>query len=401
VEYIVAASALIWICILIAPWRPWSVRERLESEEITVSDTLGDLTVLIPARNEAECVQRAVTSAIRQGPGVSVLVIDDQSDDDTAAMARSAGQGRAAVIAGSPLPSGWTGKLWALEQGRLHAQTKFLLLLDADIELNPGIISTMRRKMKREKLHFISLMVELRMKSFWEKLLMPAFIFFFKLLYPFRISNSGSRLVSAAAGGCILLETRVLSEIGGFAAIKDALIDDCALAKKVKEKGFRAWIGLTRSARSLRAYDELGTIWKMVERTAFTQLHYSVSLLVFLTAIMLTAFWAPLAHLALTPMSKGSVVALIAIGAMVASYLPTLIYYGMTGWWSLLLPFIGALYLAMTWTSAIRYAQGRRSEWKGRAYHRAGQPRSPTTPHGRSGGRVEEESVRRHNNHVI
>ncbi len=369
-DYLVIASALIWISILLAPWRPWSVRERLESDDAEGQDALDDVTVLIPARNEAETIGAAVASAMVQGAGISVIVIDDQSRDGTAQIARQAGEERVTVVAGEPLPSGWTGKLWALEQGRRYARTDLLLLMDADIELDPGIVAAMRRKMKTEQIRFVSLMVRLRMRSFWEKLLMPAFIFFFKLLYPFRIANSRSRLVAAAAGGCILMEAVVLREIGGFEAIKDAIIDDCALAGKVKAKGFRAWIGVTRSARSLRPYDDLATIWKMVERTAFTQLHYSTLLLIVLTAIMLTAFWAPLAHLIIDPFSTVSLAALAALVAMLACYVPTLTFYGMSRLWSVALPFIGALYLSMTWTSAVRYAMGRRSEWKGRAYHR-------------------------------
>ena len=243
------------------------------------------------------------------------------------------------------------------------------MLLDADIELDPGLIVSLRKKMQKDNIQFISLMVRLRMNSFWERLLMPAFVYFFKLLYPFRVSNSKSRFVAAAAGGCILMETKVLSEIGGFQAIKQALIDDCALAREVKSKGFRTWIGLTRSAHSFRAYSSLSTIWKMVERTAFTQLHYSWTLLLFLTALMLTAFCAPVIYVAFWPLSE-AYPGLLALGAMVVSYIPTLRFYKIPKWWAITLPFTGFLYLCMTWSSAIMYARGERSYWKGRSYRK-------------------------------
>jgi hopene-associated glycosyltransferase HpnB len=271
------------------------------------------------------------------------------------------------IITGQPLPPGWSGKVWALEQGRAYVDTGLILLLDADIELAPGLVQTLCDKIKSEGLDMVSLMAQLRMVGFWERLLMPAFIFFFKLLYPFRLSNSPSRRVAAAAGGCILIRTCFIEVIGGFASIKGALIDDCALAMQVKSWGGKTWIGLTHSAQSLRSYTRLATIWNMVARTAFTQLQYSAALLLLCSAIMVIAFFIPLLGLS-APSDQAVLLSASTLAIMMFSYVPTLRYYGLSSAWSLALPGVGLLYLMMTWTSAVRYMLGERSQWKGRLY---------------------------------
>jgi hopene-associated glycosyltransferase HpnB len=205
------------------------------------------------------------------------------------------------------------------------------------------------------------------MVSPWEKLLMPAFIYFFKLLYPFRLSNSANPKVAAAAGGCILIRTDMLKAIGGFDAIRGELIDDCALARKVKAMGGRTWIGLTHSAISLRAYDRIGVIWKMVARNAFHQLRYSNILLLLLTGVMVLMFGTPVAGL-LFPSVKAALLSLCGFTAMMIGYIPTLKFYHLNWKWAFLMPLIGMLFLAMTWTSAIRFWRGKGAVWKGRAY---------------------------------
>ncbi|MGH8507169.1 MAG: glycosyltransferase, partial [Gammaproteobacteria bacterium] len=358
-------SYLIWIGILLAPWRPWRTDESLDGAAGADVD-LGDVTVLIPARNEAAVIQPTLNALARQGRGFRVVLIDDQSDDDTVAKALAADIDGLEILRGEPLPPGWSGKLWALEQGRVVVRSALTLLLDADIALQTGILAALRAKMKHEGNHLMSLMVELRMQGWWEKLLMPAFVFFFKLLYPFRLSNLPSnRYVAAAAGGCILVETRVLEAIGGFAAIKAELIDDCALARAVKVKGFKTWLGLTRSASSLRAYTSLASIWNMVARTAYTQLRYSLNLLLLCTGMMLLAFCVPAAGI-LAASGWDRVFSIVPIVLAMASYQPTLKYYQQSRAWALTLPIIGLLYVAMTWSSAIRYWSGERSQWKGR-----------------------------------
>ncbi len=357
----------LWVIILLLPWRPGSTREFLDGEPDDCNEDLSNITVLIPARNEAEVIQATLAGVMAQGREVKVILVDDQSEDQTAALAGEMFETDLKIISGRPLPDGWSGKLWALHQGFQQVDTPLVLLLDADIELKPGILSRLRREMMERKIHLISLMAYLRMVSPWEKLLMPAFIYFFKLLYPFRLSNSDFPWVAAAAGGCILLRTDMLKAIGGFSAIRGQLIDDCALARKVKSTGGRTWIGLTHSAISLRAYDRPGVIWSMVARTAFHQLHYSITLLLLLTGVMILMFGLPVAGL-LFPSVTAGILSLCALIAMMLGYIPTLKFYNLSWKWAFLMPLIGLLFLAMTWTSAIRFWQGKGAEWKGRAY---------------------------------
>lgn len=355
---------LLWLGLILAPWQPWRVRECLEAT-VTENAFLEDITVLIPARNEASVIGQTLKNLRQQGEGFRIIVIDDNSTDDTAAIARQEG---AETLPAGPLAAGWAGKLWALEQGRKSTHTPLILLLDADIALQPGTLAAMARKLQGEKLQLVSLMAWLRMVSPWERLLMPAFIFFFKLLYPFRLANSSWNRFAAAAGGCILVEASSLERIGGFASLREALIDDCTLASRIKGTGGRTWIGLTHAAKSLRTYDSLDEIWNMVARSAFTQLRYSTGLLLLCSVLMGFAFGLPLASLAGSPTVR--LFGLLALITMMASYLPTLRYYRRSAWWCLTLPIIAGFFLAMTWSSAIRYWRGERSRWKDRVYQR-------------------------------
>lgn len=357
---------LMWLSVCLLPWRPWSTHPRLEVSRDDL-DALDDVTALIPARNEAELVGSTLRAVLNQGSGLRAVLIDDSSDDGTAAVARSLGDARLRVIPAPPAPPGWSGKLWALEQGLALVDTPLTLLLDADITLSPGLVPTLRRHLQDQRLTLASLFVELRMHSVWERLLVPAFGYFFRLLYPFRLSNTPGRRAAAAAGGCILVETAALRRLGGFAAFHDALIDDCELARRVKAGGGRTWIGLTRSARSRRAYPTLASLWDLVARCAYTELGYSLPRLALCTLLMLLAFCAPVAGL-FAPNIVARLIGAGALAAMMMSYLPTLRYYGRGIAWALALPAIGALYLAMTWSSAVRYWRGTRSRWKGRAY---------------------------------
>ncbi len=365
VTALVAASALMWLAVLLIPWRPWSSQPFLDAQ--SGGDNLSDVTVLIPARNEAAVIRQTLAALKAQGRNLSVVVVDDQSADGTVELTRKVWADRLTIIPGAPLPSGWSGKLWALEQGREHVTTPLVLLMDADIELRPGIIGSLREHMQRHGVAFISLMAAPMMSNFWEKLLMPAFVYFFKLLYPFRLSNSAKSKVAAAAGGCILMQSPLLDEIGGFAAIKDELIDDCSLARRIKSKGHKTWIGMTHSVCSIRPYQQFGQIWNMVTRTAFTQLHYSIGLLLACTAVMVLAFGMPVAGLFFTS-DAARYLALAACAAMALSYYPTLKFYGRSAVWVLGLPLIGMLYLAMTWNSALRFFRGERARWKDRSY---------------------------------
>jgi len=368
-NYLAAIGAFIWLAILLLPWRPWDTREVMDSTSASSDADLSDVTVLIPARNEAEVIGTTLSCLKNQGHDLEIVVVDDRSTDGTVAAAQTSGMRSLRIISGEPLPADWSGKLWALEQGFRHVNTPFALLLDADIELQPGIVQALRQKMRGNHLHLVSLMAQMRMVNFWERLLMPAFVYFFKMLYPFRLSNSSFTRVAAAAGGCILLEIRLIEEIGGFKAIRNELIDDCALARRVKSLGYRTWIGLTHSVHSLRSYENLAGIWNMVARTAFCQLRYSAMLLIGTTTIMLLVFWLPVAGL-FFPAAGAKIISAFALGALLLTYLPTLKFYGRSGGWVLALPFIATFYLVMTWSSAIRYWVGSGSPWKGRFYAR-------------------------------
>ena len=235
---LVAVSALLWVGFALLPWRPWSNQEVLDAMEGDNEDTaLDEITVLIPARNEAEVIQQTLQSVIEQGPGLKIVLIDDHSEDATVEKARHITNSNLRIVQSLPLPAGWSGKLWALEQGRQNVTTPYTLLLDADIKLARGIVKALKEKMHQQGIAFISLMAAPSMSGSWEKLLMPAFVHFFKVLYPFERVNSHGTRVAAAAGGCILVETRMLDQIGGFESIKSAVIDDCALARRIKLQG--------------------------------------------------------------------------------------------------------------------------------------------------------------------
>ena len=366
-------GAVVWLGILISPWQPWRNRERFAVDDWEIENTdLRQATVLIPARNEAKFIGSVLAALGKQGDGLAIILIDDRSDDGTVEAARRAAPENCnlLIVAGAPLPSGWAGKMWALEQGLAHVKTPLVLLLDADISLACGTLPALIKAKQAKGVAFFSLMVALDMRGFWQALLMPAFVYFFKLLYPFHLSNRRSRLIAAGAGGCILTERQILLSIGGFAAIKDAIIDDCSLARAVKNNGGRTWIGLSHSARSLRPYTGLSEVWQMVSRSAFTQLRHSILLLLFCTAIFALACGIPPLILIAVPVVAAKLIAATALTFMVISYFPTLSYYRMSGFLAFAMPLIGMLYLAMTWSSAFDYWRGRRSLWKGRVYSR-------------------------------
>ena len=356
----------IWIAILVLPWRPWSTRESLDVETSELHRDLSDITVLIPARNEAENIANTLKALKDQGKGLHVIVIDDQSTDNTQEMAQASELDNLSIIAGQELQQGWSGKLWALEQGRQLVSSRYTLLLDADISLAPGLIATALKKVEQEKLQMLSLMAFLKMETPWEKWLMPAFIFFFKLLYPFHLANKEKSRFAAAAGGFILLETDTLEKLGGFHCIKDALIDDCSLAAQIKKAGHKTWTGLTHSAISTRSYNDLASIWQMVTRTAYTQLFYSPLLLLVCTLLMCAAFILPLCGIFQT--NDVLLYAVLTMMIQVFCYWPTIEYYSLSKYWVLGLPFAGILYLLMTWHSAYQHYFAKGATWKGRHY---------------------------------
>ncbi len=367
-EVLSALAAVIWLITALLPWQPWRIKEVLETDGQNQRD-LSDITVVIPARNEADVIVDTLRALKLQGQGLSIILVDDESTDGTAEFAQTAGLDNLLIIRSSDLPTGWTGKLWAQEQGLQEVNTALVLLLDADIHLDPGILGYLKAKRDVDDLQFVSLMAMLRVDSFWEKMLMPAFIYFFKMLYPFALSNEPASKVAAAAGGCILVDADALRTIGGMNAIKGAVIDDCTLAKEIKQAGYKTWVGVTHGVISQRPYASLAGIWDMVARTAFTQLFYSNSLLLVCTMLMLLMYLLPVYGMIFFTGSAwfySVFAALITLGL----YLPTLRYYSLNSAWALCMPAIAGLYLLMTWTSAIRYWRGERSRWKGRIYQK-------------------------------
>ncbi len=372
-----ALALLAWVGVLIAPQQAHRLREWLDAD-VEAPTNLSAVTVLIPARDEAEMIGHVVKALAAQGQGLAAIVVDDQSSDGTGAVAMSAAAGSPAalelrVLRGEPLPPGWAGKLWALEQGQKLVDRPFVLLLDADIELQPHFVPTLLREAQRLNASLVSIMAELHCTAFWERLLTPAFVFFFKLLYPFAWSNDPRRRTAAAAGGCMLIRTEALRAIGGFAAIRGALIDDCTLAAALKRAAPPIWLGVSRSVRSLRAYPALGDFWAMVSRSAFTQLRYSNALLLLTSLLMLVMLVAPVA--AVVALAAGGA-ALPLVGAaawiaMSAAYFPVVHFYRLRPYWALTLPVAAALFLVMTWTSAVRYWRGSHGNWKNRSYDRS------------------------------
>ncbi len=361
---VIACAA--WAVILLLPWRPWSTRERLAPANRPRS--LASVTVLIPARNEADVIQHTLTALAAQGPGLTVIVLDDRSSDDTAARARQTHLPGATlkVLDGEPKPPGWAGKLWALQQAQQHVATPYVLLLDADIALQPGVLVALLEKMEGAGLGLVSVMARLPANGAWERLLVPAYVYFFKMLYPFaRVNQTGSR-VAAAAGGCVLLRQQALVRAGGFAAIAGELIDDCALAARVKAAGFAIWLGLSEAVASQRGYPRLADFWHMVARSAFTELGYSTVRLMLCTLLMALLFLAP----ALSVLSLGAAApwGAAAFALMMLCYLPMVRFYELTALWTATLPVAALLFLAMTWSSAWSYWRGTRALWKNRAY---------------------------------
>lgn len=339
---------------------------------------LPSVAALVPARDEAAHIAATVHALGRQTyqGHFRIIVIDDASRDQTAARAREAAvalQHPVEVIAADPLPAGWSGKLHALHCGARHLAATggadLVWLSDADIVHGPDVLAALvaQHKAGGGAFDLVSVMVQLHCRTLWERLLVPAFIFFFQMLYPFRaIANPKSR-VAGAAGGCILVSQRVLDGIGGFGALRGALIDDCTLAARIKQAGGRLWLGFNASSLSLRRTQGLAPLWRMVARTAFTQLHHSTLLLLGTMVALAIIFLAPPVLLVVghggTALMAGSAWAM-----MTLAYRPTLRRYGLATGHGLLLPVASLLYVLMTLDSARRHWLGQGAIWKGRAY---------------------------------
>ena len=370
-----AAAASIWLYLLVFRGRFWLLGER-EDRCAPSAPTLWPSTVaVIPARDEAELLPRTLASLLDQAyPGsFRIIVVDDQSSDGTpdaarAAAAASGASDRVEIIDSEPLPPGWTGKLWALSQGIAHAQRAspdFILLTDADIAYGAGALARLVARACAGRLVLTSVMVKLRCASAAETLLIPAFVFFFRMLYPFQWVNQPTARTAAAAGGCMLIRTEALAAAGGVAAIRAALIDDCALGARLKGQG-PIWLGLSDSVRSLRAYPRFADVGDMVTRSAYAQLRYSPLLLLICVAAMALVYLAPPA-LAVMTTGSSSLLGAAAWAAMVLAFAPISVFYGRSPAWGVALPAIATLYLAFTIRSAVEHKRGRGGMWKGRA----------------------------------
>ena len=322
------------------------------------------VAIIVPARNEAASVARAVASLAAQDYAgrFHIFLADDASTDGTAARARAAASAdRLTVIRAAPLAQGWTGKLWAMQEA-IRAASAFApdsyLFTDADIVHEAGNLSALvaRAQAGRE---LVSYMATLHCRTAAERLLAPAFVYFFFLLYPPAwIRNPRSR-AAGAAGGCILIARAALERIGGLEAIRGEMIDDCALARAVKRSGGRLWLGLSRETHSLREYGTFGEMRQMISRTAFAQLRYSYAMLAATVLGLLFAFLLPLA------LPPGGTVAW---ALMSMTWIPALRYYGLPAWQAPLLPLVALFYLGATVHSAVAHARGRGGAWKGRTF---------------------------------
>ncbi|MEO0409035.1 MAG: glycosyltransferase [Cyanobacteria bacterium P01_A01_bin.135] len=390
-----ALPLLIWLYLLLARGGFWQPQPQLEVTATALpplsgaaSDKPPRVQVVIPARNEADALPHSLPSLLGQDyPGeLSILLVDDHSTDGTAAIAQGCAEASAiplTVLPAAPLPPGWTGKLWALHQGSEHVLADeahpqdYLLFTDADICHSPQSIGQLVTLAESRRLQMASVMVRLRCESAWERLLIPAFVFFFQKLYPFRWSNNPQRRTAAAAGGCVLLRREALQRIGGVAAIRDALIDDCALAAAVKHTGaddppfYPIWLGLSNRIVSLRPYPSLQSIWDMVARTAYTQLHYSPLLLLgSVLGMGLVYLSSPFSLIVglLTGQWLLALLGLLGWGMMTLAYWPMVRFYHCAPGYAAALPTIALLYMLMTLDSARRHWQGAGGAWKGRTY---------------------------------
>jgi hopene-associated glycosyltransferase HpnB len=368
--YVALLSLVVWLYLVLAHGRFWSSTPELQPAMPT---ELPEVDIVIPARDEAETIGAVIASLLAQDYAgrFRITLVDDNSTDGTAARAGTAPN--LTVLTGKPKAEGWSGKLWALSQGMAVSRAPVLLFVDADIVHDPRHLSCLVARLvePRRRVEMVSEMVRLNCSSFAEKALVPAFVYFFQMLYPFAKVNDPRSGVAAAAGGTVLIRREALERIGGIAAIRNALIDDVTLAKAVKRSGRASgaaiYLGHSGLATSVRPYPGWRDLWDMITRTAFTQLRYSAVLLL-LTVMGLTLVWlVPTAQM-LFGQGWARLAGLAAFLLATLSYLPTLARYRRSPLWALALPLIATFYMAATVGSAVNYWLGRGARWKNRAY---------------------------------
>ena len=372
-------SLAIWLMLVFARGNFWQARETddLLPPFGTDAGRIRRIVAIVPARDEADVIARCVTSLLQQrcSADFRVVVVDDQSGDGTGDIARRAAQevgaaDRLTVVRASNPPPGWTGKINAMRAGLAHVDSAgepapdYVWFTDADIEHAPDVLSRLLGGAERDGLVLVSLMAELACVSRAERWLVPAFVYFFDMLYPFAWVNDPKKRTAAAAGGCMLVNRQALDRAGGLEAIRDALIDDCALGAAMKKTG-PIFLGLTHRVKSLRPYPEFSDIRRMVVRSAYAELRYSPLRLAGATAGMAVTFLAAPVLAGHSDPATG-LAALTAYALMALSFRPMLRRYGLGGWRGLLLPAVAALYMAFTLKSAFAHARGRGGAWKGR-----------------------------------
>lgn len=370
---------LIWLCLLFARGGFWRVSRHLSQP--ADQQTSYRIAVVVPARNEAEVIGQSLRSLLEQHGSNSthIFLVDDGSSDGTAEAAQQAAaqvnkSSSLTVIQGSPPPSGWTGKLWAVQQGIELAHgfnPDFFLLTDADILHDSDNLARLVAIAESGPYDLASFMVKLHCRTIAEKFLIPAFIFFFFKLYPPSWISDPDHKTAGAAGGSILIRPAALERAGGIAAIRSEIIDDCALARVVKRNGGRLWLGLTDATRSLRAYDTVAEIERMIARTAFNQLGHSAWMLLLAVTGLTAVYLLPL--VLLLSSHRPLPIALGATGwlLMTLAYLPMIRFYRLSPFWALTLPCAAIFYLGATVHSAVKFWAGRGGEWKDRAQDRA------------------------------
>jgi hopene-associated glycosyltransferase HpnB len=356
-------SLAVWIYLFFGRGKFWQSQPELSP---ATPLEFPDVDIIVPARNEAETIGAAIGSLLVQdyAGNFRILVIDDDSTDDTSALAGAAPNLHLIRLGSKPM--GWSGKLWAMSQGVAAGKAPLILFTDADIAHDPKHLSSLAAMLQQARLDLVSEMVRLNCTSLAERALIPAFVYFFQMLYPFARVNDPASQVAAAAGGTMLIRREVLHRIGGIEAIKGSLIDDVALAKAVKRIG-NIFLGHSGLAASLRPYPAFADIWRMISRTAFTQLRYSAVMLA-LTLAALSVVWL------VPPWEAGFahgwrfVCGLAACGLAAASYTPTLTRYGLSRLWAAALPLIALFYMAATLGSAVNFWRGTGARWKNRDY---------------------------------
>lgn len=369
-----AVSALIWAYLLLGRGRFWRVsRTTPAAQEFT-----RRVAVVVPARNEAAVIAQSLNSLLRAaGNSLHVYLVDDGSSDGTAQTARqtAASLGKMeslTILEGQPLPPGWSGKLWAVSQGVAAARSfrpEFILLADADIVHSAGTIAELVAIAENGGYDLVSFMVKLHCRNIAERLLIPAFVFFFFMLYPPAWIADPRRATAGAAGGCLLIRPQALDRIGGIEAIRGEIIDDCALARAVKRGGGKLWLGLTEASASVRPYGSFAEIGRMISRTAFNQLrHSTVLLLGTMVGLAVTYLLPP--GLLFSGHAAPIISGVIAWALMTISYLPMVRFYRLNPLWALSLPLAAVFYMGATIHSAAKYWRGRGGEWKGRAQDR-------------------------------